>query len=102
MERKFDIHVKLLLPLVKIIKIQFGAMCYQWIVAISCWVGHGCMTKITLMVCATTHRFMHSGKQVTLHPVKLKLSKKKSRANATKEALHGHYLYRGNMKKNRV
>ena len=44
-----------------------------------------------------TFTFMHSEKQVTLHPKKLEPPKKGSRANATKEVLHVHHVYRGKM-----
>ena len=49
-----------------------------------------------------TYIFMHGEKEVTLNPKKTDSLKKRSRAHATKEVLHIHHVYRGNMKKTRV
>lgn len=100
---KSDKHVKLLLPLVKATKIQFGAMCYWWIIMISYWVNHGCTTKHgNHGMCYNTNTFVHGGKQVTFHPKKPEPPKKGSKGSVMKEALHVHHVYRGNVKKNRV
>ena len=49
-----------------------------------------------------TYTFKHGKKEVTLYPKKPDSSKKKSRAHATKEVLHIHHIYRGNLKTPRV
>ena len=61
---KCNIDVRLLLPLVKILKIQFGVTCFQWIVKIYYWVNRGCITRMELMGCATiyTHLIMVENK----------------------------------------
>ena len=95
-------HVQLLLPLVRTTRIQFGVMCYRWIVVIFDKVDHGCITRMELMACAITHTFMHGGKQVTLHPMKLEPSNIGLRTRPTKEALQIHTVYKSNVKKYRV
>ena len=49
-----------------------------------------------------TYTFRHGKKEVTLYPKTPDSSKKKSRAHATKEVLHVHHIYRGNLKRTRV
>ena len=48
------------------------------------------------------YTFMHSGKQVTLHPLKPEPPMKGSRARLTKEAFQVHIVYRSNTKNYRV
>ena len=49
-----------------------------------------------------TYIFKHGEKEVTLYPKEPESTKKKSRAHATKEVLHVHHIYRGNLKMPRV
>eukprot|EP00268_Persea_americana_P007891 TRINITY_DN13014_c0_g1_i2.p1 TRINITY_DN13014_c0_g1~~TRINITY_DN13014_c0_g1_i2.p1 ORF type:complete len:118 (-),score=3.84 TRINITY_DN13014_c0_g1_i2:1048-1401(-) len=59
-----------------IIKIQFGAMCYRWIVVIYFWEDNGCMIRMKLMACVTIHTHFLWWK-----------------ASVTKEALQVHPVY---------
>ena len=53
----------------------------------------------THSICDNTYTLAYKGKEVTLHPKKTEPPKKGSRSNVTKEALHVHHVYGGNMKK---
>lgn len=85
-------------------------MKYRWIVEMFYLEDYGYAT--IHMMHDHTYTFVHEGKIIILHPIKLELQKKGSMTNAEnvikkmtnseKESLVVHDVYKGNSKKNRV